>query len=67
MLSVNQQKEDRYERVKAQWRKANHRYYEKMKDNEDFKRKRSLYHKARYQRLKALRELEEARVREAYA
>jgi len=48
-----QQSEDRYEQIKAQWRAANHRYYEKIKDNEEFKRRRSEYHKRRYRAQKA--------------
>ena len=65
MISNNQQSEDRYEQIKAQWRAANHRYYEKVKDDEEFKRRRSEYHKQRYRRLKAARL--EAAAREARA
>ena len=73
MTNNDQQSIDRYERIKAQWRAANHRYYEKVKDDEAFKRKRSEYHRQRYQRLKAARleaaarEREEARAQEACA
>ena len=73
MISNNQQSEDRYEQIKAQWRAANHRYYEKVKDDEEFKRRRSEYHKQRYRRLKAARleaaarEQAEARARAACA
>ena len=73
MINTKQQNKDKYERIKAQWRAANHRYYEKVKNNEDFNRKRSEYHKQRYQRLKAAkleaaaREREQLRAREACA
>ena len=69
----DQQRLDRYETIKAQWRTANHRYYEKVKNGEEFKRKRSEYQKRRYQAQKAARleaqarEASEARARAACA
>lgn len=50
---TEQQRADRYETIKAQWRTANKRYYDKVKHDDEFKRKRSEYHRRRYQQKKA--------------
>ena len=50
---------DRYEIIKAQWRAANKRYYDKVKHDAEFKRKRSEYHRRRYQARKEARLLAE--------